>query len=143
MILKICPSILFAYSSISSSLEGVASFLAGAPRVGFCSSDSARGRFNEFASKEVLTVGVGVLFEDRAVSLVNGFSGVVAAAGLEALVMLSFGFDADSTFSGAVGAGVEDDDGALDPSAVCSDFGVAAPDNFSRRLRRIYRCIPH
>lgn len=121
----------------------MASFLAGAPRLGFCSSDSARGRFNDLVSEDILTLGVGVLFGDRAVSLLNGFSGVVVAVG--ALVMLSFGFGAGSTFSGAAGAGTEEDgDGALDPSPFCSVFGVGGvvPDNFSRRLRRIYRCIP-
>jgi hypothetical protein len=136
---KICPSILFAYSSISSSSEGVASFLVGgAARGVFCSLDSARGRFS-LASEDDLTVGAGEPFEGRAVSLLKGFSGVAVADGLEALVMLSFGFGADSTFSGTAGVGVEDEDGALDASAFCSDFGAAAPDNFSRRRRRIYR----
>lgn len=121
----------------------MASFLAGGRGL-FCSFDSARGRFNDFASEEFLTVGVGVPFEGvRFANLVKGFSGVVVVAGLEALVMLSFGFGALSTFSGAAGVGVEEEDGILEGSPVCSVLGVAAPDNFSRRLRRIYRWVRH
>lgn len=117
----------------------MASFLVGgAARGVFCSLDSARGRFS-FASEDNLTVGAGEPFEGRAVSLLKGFSGVAVAGGLEALVILSFGFGVDSTFSGAAGVGVEEEDGILDASAFCSGFGVAAPDNFSRRRRRIYR----
>lgn len=142
MIRNIWPNILFAYSSPSSSLEGVASFLVGgAVREVFCSLDSARGRFS-FDSEDDLTVGAGEPFEGRTVTLLKGFSGVAVASGLEALVMLSFGFGAVSTFSGAAGVGVEEEDGVFDASPFCSEFSVAAPDNFSRRLRRIYRSIP-
>lgn len=131
MILKIFPKTRCSNSSILSS--DVDRFAGG-----FCiSSISARVRFND-VSCAFLTVILGRL----AVSLVNGFSGVVLGGVALEMVILDLG--TASIFAG--GFGVCEEDGACGfgdeavPSAGFSVFGVDAPDppNICIRRCRIY-----
>jgi hypothetical protein len=106
--------------------------------VGFCSSDSARGRFDEPASDEVLTGGVPAPFEGRAPSFVKGFSEGAGDDWVEGRMVI-LGFGAGSELMEA--AGVEDwEDEAggvpFPPEACPPDFG--GPASFSIRRRRIW-----
>ena len=107
----------------------------------FCSSDSARGRFNDPASDVVLTGGVLVPLGGRAPSLVKGFSDG-PDVGLDGW-MLIFGFGAGSTLPEAAGVEEEDvEDGPpLSPPESCSLFGFAGADSFSMRRLRIWRPV--
>ena len=101
-----------------------------------CSTDSARGRFNDNAAADVgLTVEGVLMVGELAAMVVKGLSSegeAVAPAGL----MLIFVF-ASSTDEGATtGVGVETvEDCSMFPS---SDLGFAGPDSFSIRRFRIY-----
>ena len=70
--------------------------------MGFCSSDSARGRFNAPALDEVLTGVLVPLLEGRAPSLAKGLSDGVGEDWADGRMVI-LGFDAVSGVAGATG----------------------------------------
>ena len=107
--------------------------------MGFCSSDSARGRFNDLALDEVLTGVPAPLLEGRAPSLAKGLSDGVGEDWVDGRMVI-LGFDAGSGVPGAAGVeGWEDEAGpAASPPEGSPPGGFGGPASFSMRRLRIW-----
>ena len=137
MIRKICPSILFSYILISSS-RGVLCVLGAGDCVGFCSSDSARGRFNDSGLDEILTGGVLVPFAGRVPSFVKGLSDGVGEDWLDGRMEI-LGLGAASEVPEVAGVEEREDDtgSPASPPEACAPCGFGGPASFSMRRLRI------